>query len=136
MRGEQSKFAPAKSKRDAMAPWRSRHGGMDGCAARSPARPCGCETERTRGDTRRNGWRYARRSEEPPGQVALFPEHSFGEGAARRFARIQNERQRSSTRTWFSGPRDRAGLVRDGVDQVVAAHHRYRPTVCRLLSND
>src|SRR5213082_2066569 len=67
LRGEQSQFSPAKSQRGAMAPWRSRHGGMDWRAIVALARSCRCKRKRVRGNSGRNGWRYARRSQESTG---------------------------------------------------------------------
>ena len=75
-------------------------------------------------------------AEESAGQVALCKEHSFGESACGRCARLQNEWQRSAAGTRVSGARDCARLVRHGIDKMVATHHRHRPIVYRLLSND
>src|SRR2546430_3572872 len=87
-----------------------------------------------RNNSRRRGSREVGRSKEPTRRIELFAKHSVGE-SARRSARLQNERCRSSAGAWFSRARDRSGLVRGGVDQMAPANYRHRQTFQRLLSN-
>ena len=68
-------------------------------------------------------------------RIELRAQHSIGKKPATFCFRPANERCRSSGGERISGARNRARLVRGGVDQMAPAHHSHRPTVQRLLSN-